>query len=115
MVENIGADQLITFDIKDATKRELFIRSSNTATEKLIEYNSPFDPHKENFYVDFIYEGLIAQMLSREGPAMDVGDLNNDGLDDVFIGGATNYGGQIYLQSSKGEMMIQNNFEVLLN
>ncbi len=49
----------------------------------------PFNPHKENAYVDFDYEALIAQMLSREGPAMDVADLNNDGRDDVFIGGAT--------------------------
>ncbi|MCK4677774.1 MAG: VCBS repeat-containing protein, partial [Bacteroidales bacterium] len=109
VVKNISGDQLITFNIKDAAKKEFFIKSSKTATEKLVEYDSPFDPHKENFYVDFEYEGLIAQMLSREGPAMDVGDLNNDGLDDVFIGGATNYGGQIYLQSSKGEMIIHKN------
>jgi len=109
VVENISGDQLITFDINDATKKELFIRSSKTATEKLVECNSPFDPHKENSYVDFDYEGLIAQMLSREGPAMDVADLNNDGRDDVFIGGATDYAGQIYLQSPKGKMIVQTN------
>lgn len=109
VVENIRGDQLITFDINDATKKELFIRRSKTATEKLVEYNSPFDPHKENFYVDFDYEGLIDQMFSREGPAMDVGDLNNDGLDDVFIGGATDYAGQIYLQSAEGKMIVQTN------
>ncbi|MFC2113089.1 VCBS repeat-containing protein, partial [Bacteroidota bacterium] len=109
VARNISADQMIIFDIKDAAKKELFIRSNKTATKKFIEGDSPFDPHKENFYIDYDYEGLIAQMLSREGPALDVADLNNDGLDDVFMGGATNDGGQIYLQSSNGKMIIQKN------
>jgi hypothetical protein len=109
VVENISGDQLITFDIKDATKKEQFIRSSKTENEKLVECISPFDPHKENSYVDFDFEGLITQMLSREGPPMDVADLNNDGRDDVFIGGATGYAGKIYLQSPEGKMILQTN------
>ena len=73
VIKNVSGDQLITFDIKDATKKELFSRNSKTATEKLVECNSPFNPHKENSYVDFDYEGLIAQMSSREGPAYGCG------------------------------------------
>ena len=107
VIKNISGDQLITFDINDATKKELFIRSGKTAVDKLVD--SPFNPHKENSYIDFEYEGLIAQMSSREGPAMDVADLNNDGRDDVFIGGATDNAGQIYLQSPGGQMIAKRN------
>ena len=98
---------MITFNIRDAAKKKFHVKAAKYLLKNSVESDSPFDPHKENIYIDFDYEGLIAEMLSREGPAMDVGDVNNDGLDDVFIGGATNYGGQIYLQSAEGKMIIQ--------
>lgn len=44
--------------------------------------------HKENDYIDFDYEGLISKMLSQEGPTLAVADINGDGNDDMFIGGA---------------------------
>jgi len=106
---NIIVDQLITFDIKDATKKKLPGKITKTQMEKLVEIKSPFDPHTENLYIDFNYEGLIARMLSREGPAMDVGDINNDGREDIFIGGASGYAGQIYLQSTSGKMLSMTN------
>jgi hypothetical protein len=40
---------------------------------------------------------------------MDVGDVNSDGLDDVFMGGASDHTGQIYLQSAGGKMTIRAN------
>jgi hypothetical protein len=109
VVKNISGDQLITFDIIDATKKEIFTKTGKTTSVKLVESISPFNPHIENSYIDFDYEGLITQMLSREGPPMDVADLNKDGRDDVFIGGATGYPGQIYLQSPEGKMILQKN------
>ncbi len=44
--------------------------------------------HRENDFVDFDREPLIPKLLSTEGPYIAVADVNGDGLDDLFIGGA---------------------------
>ncbi|NUO62062.1 MAG: VCBS repeat-containing protein [Gemmatimonadaceae bacterium] len=58
--------------------------------------------HHENQFVDFDRERLMPRMLSTEGPYMAVGDVNGDGLDDVFIGGAKEQAGAILLQQADG-------------
>ncbi|MCB0705842.1 MAG: VCBS repeat-containing protein [Saprospiraceae bacterium] len=58
--------------------------------------------HKENKYIDFDRDGLIYHMMSTEGPAFCVGDVNGDGLEDFFAGGAKGQAGTIQLQSASG-------------
>ncbi len=58
--------------------------------------------HRENEFVDFDRERLIPRMLSTEGPAAATADVNGDGLDDVFLGGAKDQPGQLLLQNSSG-------------
>ena len=64
--------------------------------------------HLENEFVDFDRERLIPRMLSTEGPAAASGDVNGDGLDDLFIGGAKDQPGQLLLQRANGTFAASN-------
>jgi hypothetical protein len=66
---------------------------------------SNFDKHEENDVIDFYSERNIPRLLSREGPKAAVGDVNADGLDDVFIGGTPGRPGQLYIQTSNGKFV----------
>ncbi len=58
--------------------------------------------HTENNYIDFKREPLMVHKLSEEGPALAKADVNNDGLDDVFIGSSVGFASQLLLQKKDG-------------
>ncbi|GEL09939.1 FG-GAP repeat-containing protein [Flavobacterium glycines] len=72
------------------------------------EKSTAFSAHKENDYIDFDYEGLISKMLSQEGPSLAVADVNGDGYEDVFIGGAKGSAAKIYLGNANDNYTVTN-------
>ena len=61
-----------------------------------------FDKHKQPDYTDFYAERGIPEMLSHMGPKAAVGDVNGDGLEDIFVAGTSEQIGQLYLQKGNG-------------
>jgi hypothetical protein len=58
--------------------------------------------HVENAYSELAREPLLPRLLSTEGPALAVADVNGDGLDDLFLGGAMWQAGTLLIQQRDG-------------
>jgi len=77
---------LPTYNIKANRPEPLF--ESNT----LINYT-----HKEDSYNDFAEEKLIPYKVSTLGPAVAVGDVDNNGFEDIYLGNSAGKEAQLYL------------------
>ncbi|WP_419197724.1 VCBS repeat-containing protein [Maribacter cobaltidurans] len=100
----VKANQTLTLNYNDASTKYTLPKTKNSLPF-LQEVNNPtFYTHKENEYNDFDNEGLIYQSLAEEGPAMAIGDVNGDGNEDLFIGGAKGQPATLYLHSGNGKV-----------
>ncbi|MEI8058911.1 MAG: VCBS repeat-containing protein [Ferruginibacter sp.] len=61
--------------------------------------------HVENPFNEFDREQLIPHMISTEGPALAMADINHDGLVDIFIGASKTFHNVIYLQTPNGKFI----------
>lgn len=117
ILTNVSANQELVVFMEDATgvvkrtKRDpdSFLFKDITA-KHLIQYK-----HMENKFDDFEYQVLLPHKMSQFGPAMAVADVNNDGLDDVFIGSAAGYESQLFIQNSSGKFKLDRNTDFKLD
>lgn len=104
----VAANQNLYLKQSDATKDIVQVTKKTPSPPLLSPINtSEFMAHDENPYNDFDYEGLLGKMLSQEGPCVAVGDVNADGHEDIFLGGAKNQPGQLMVHHGKGKLTAQ--------
>lgn len=103
ILENIQANQLLKLSWEDAqvyqnpVKKEPMGLKFARNDQNLIDFT-----HQENPFVDFDRDRLTYQMLSTEGPAFAKADVNGDGIEDLYFGGAKGSPGKLYQGSSEG-------------
>lgn len=85
-----------------STSKPFLLNTNKTAPSLLQEVPMQFTKHTEDDQVDFYTERNIPFMLSKLGPKAASTDLNEDGLPDLFIGGANGQASQLYFQTAAG-------------
>lgn len=109
VIENISANQKLTLKHSEANNKSISSpKNTPVFTEKSQDHNIIFT-HKENVFDDFNRERLIPHKLSNLGPHISKGDVNGDGLEDFFIGGAANSSGALFVQNKNGNFQTQSN------
>lgn len=109
---NIACDQLLILNHKDAGRHSpSAISSSQSATSRFTEITATFPlpcQHRENSFNDFQREPFIPHLLSTEGPRIAKGDVNGDGLEDLYICAAKESAKVLLIQTAKGGFVSTN-------
>lgn len=102
-LDNTPVNQIVSIDKKEATKNT---PAKNENTTYLAENAVLNYVHQEKFVNDFEVEVLLPNKMSQLGPFVSKGDVDGNGLEDIYVSGSLGYTGSLFLQMS------ENNFQL---
>jgi enediyne biosynthesis protein E4 len=102
VIKNVPANQVISLSYSDANQVHNFSNTKPSLFNDVTKSMKLNHKHEENKFNDFSRESLLPHKMSDLGPAMAVGDVNSDGLQDFYVGGAKGYSGKLYIQTNDG-------------
>lgn len=96
---NVSANQSLVFNSNDASPGSLKHHRDN----RVVSQTSPFPyEHKDGTSIEFYRDPLIPYATTNEGPSVAIADINSDGLQDVFVGGAKQQSATLFVQDQNG-------------
>jgi len=109
---HIPANQFLTYNYEESNNKKQETKDPPLHRALLEEITNQLGidyRHRENEFVDFDRDKLLYHMVSSEGPKLAIGDVNNDGLPDLYLGGAKDMSGSIYIMGPSGIFVKANN------
>ncbi|OQD43118.1 hypothetical protein BUL40_08505 [Croceivirga radicis] len=109
-LNKIKANQVLSLEMTEA-KQNIGMVESDTKARYFLDVtdSNVLDiTHQENEFDDYAHQVLLPHKMSQFGPAMAKGDVNGDGLEDLFFGGATGFEAKLMLQLENGNFTVVN-------
>ncbi len=85
--------------------RSILLEQDSTSVQNITTTTHLDFIHRENDFDDFNRQWFIPHQMSARGPALAVADVNDDGLEDVYVGGAKNQRSEIFIQNENGRFV----------
>lgn len=103
---NVPADQTLKLAWEEASGAPgVDVITAKTVFEEVDASQLIDFKHDENTFVDFDRDRLTYHMLSNEGPRLATADVNGDGLEDLYVGGAKDQAGALYRATGSGSFV----------
>ncbi len=113
LITNVKADQVLIAKQEDSRENHIYGPPGNP-----VYFTADLEPllpftHKEDDFIDFNLQSFLPGLYSTQGPRMAKGDVNGDGREDIYICGARNQPGRLFLQNANGKFIpsVQPEFE----
>ena len=108
-IENLTVNKIYSFSYDDVIKIK---NPDNPPVDQTFEKIRSEEigityQHKENKFNDYTKQILLPYSQSHNGPFISKADVNKDGLEDFFVGGAANQSGELYVQNAVGKFKKQ--------
>lgn len=104
MIQNIEANQEIVLKYTEAVDQKNTASSPHLVLFDEVTAGSGIDfKHNEVIFDDYKVQVLIPHKMSQCGPFISTGDINKDGKEDFYIGGAKGQSGALYIQTVDGQ------------